>query len=166
MPLSPGDALDVIEENKPGSGSQTIGQNISGPHGNHAADMQNPKNPHSEAGPGVDPHVDIEGLLKDLGLDPNQIHDILSGGSGGSSGGTSGSSFNPMQAALEDTYFRLWGKRAPPGVIDGALSAGLNIFQFEDQIRQDPAFRKTETYQNEYADNVLQLAQLLGVIPG
>lgn len=70
------------------------------------------------------------------------------------------------RASLFSTYFQLWGKNAPKSLIDQAEKEGLNVYQFEDQIRQDPAFKRTETYQNEYADNALNLAHMLGIIPG
>lgn len=113
----------------------------------------------------------IEDILKAAGASPEQIKAIMAsmsgGGSGGSGGGFGGfSTPDPMETALFDTYFRLWGKKPPHGVIQSALHQGLNVFQFEDQIRQDPAFKHTETYQNEMADNVLSLARQLGFLPG
>lgn len=161
--ISPEDALDALEN--AGSGSSTIGTDFStsgrgpihslGPH------------PQTNQPGGGDGDQSILDQLQDMGLTDEQIAALFGGSGGGSSGGSSGGgSYNPMAGALENVYFQLWGEQAPPSVIQGALNAGLNVFQFEDQIRQDPAFRRSETYQNEMADNVLGLARMLGIFPG
>lgn len=164
---TPEEALEVIEGQKPGSGGSTIGVDNSfqgfGP--------IHSQGPHPQpAGDGASNNQDqsIIDNLQDLGLTDAQIAALFAGSPGGSGGGSygGGGSYNPMQGQLESVYFRLWGERAPPNVISQALNAGLNVFQFEDQIRQDPAFRKSETYQNEMADNVLGLARMLGIFPG
>lgn len=176
--LTPGEALDVLEGGTSGVSSNATIEDTNlvtlGQAGHIPAGLE-------PVGHGLfEPAGSLD--LTDLPTDPTSLIDALraaglsdeqiaayfqnngGGGTGGSSGG--GAAYDPMRGALEETYFRLWGKRAPEAAISSALSAGLNVFQFEDQIRQDPAFRRSETYQNEMADNVLELARMLGILPG
>lgn len=122
--------------------------------------------------------AEVRASLRRLGYSPSQINRIIrnmfGGGDGGGSssggggGGSSGPSMSPEESmqrnALQNVYMRLWGEVAPKAVIDQAFHSGMNVYQFEDQQRNDPSFRKTETYQNEYADKALGLARELGFL--
>lgn len=47
---------------------------------------------------------------------------------------------------LGETYQRIWNEPPPPGVIDQAVSAGLNTQQFAHQLRSDPAYVASNAY--------------------
>lgn len=70
---------------------------------------------------------------------------------------------DPVVARYAVRYFELWGVAPPPGYIEKIIKSGMNIYEFEDFERSKPAFRRTETYQNEYAQAAEAVARLLGL---
>lgn len=74
-----------------------------------------------------------------------------------------GGKIDPVKARYAVKYFELWGVPPPPGYIEDIIASGMNIYEFEDYERSKPSFRRTETYQNEYADAAAAVARLLGL---
>jgi hypothetical protein len=72
---------------------------------------------------------------------------------------------DPVEARFAVRYFELWGVQAPPGYIKKIIKSGMNIYEFEDYERSKPAFRRTEIYQNDYAEAARIVAQALGFRP-
>ncbi|HSE44948.1 MAG TPA: hypothetical protein VLA89_06430 [Gemmatimonadales bacterium] len=167
-PISPGEAEDIVSgHDSPGQGGSGYGDQAdggrggigshgggSGPAGGTRPGGQNePKPPDA---PSIDPPAYPTG-----------------GGTGGSGSGSGGSgSFSPAdqaefeyKMALAQTYMRLWGKAIPASTLQMAVSNGMNVYEFEDWIRRQPAFRKTEVFQDEWADKIMTTARALGVLP-
>jgi hypothetical protein len=70
---------------------------------------------------------------------------------------------DPVLARYAVKYFELWGVPPPPGYIENIISQGMNIYEFEDFERSKPSFRRTETYQDEFAQAAAAVARLLGL---
>ena len=74
-----------------------------------------------------------------------------------------GSEMDPAYSKYFGVYFYLWGTNTGSEKrIQAAMDEGLNIYEFEIQERQRPAFLKTKTYQDESAEMASRLADLLG----
>jgi len=111
-----------------------------------------------------DPQSQLQTLM-DLGYTKKEAKKMLATTIPGGDGQTYADKQDAyMKNQYAKTYFSLWGETPPKKVLEDALDRGLNVFEFEDEQRQKPAFRKTETYKNEYLDQALALAQALGVM--
>lgn len=87
------------------------------------------------------------------------------GGSGYSSGsGASGMSYRDSRLIqqAENVYYQLWGEYPASGYAQTLVKKGLNIFEIEDHERRKPAFKRTETYQNEYMAYAKMVASIMG----
>lgn len=174
MPLTPKQADDIVngrEGHGPGSATDGEGDGSRGGIGSHGggsgpAGGTEPGGVNSDTPAPPDPNQTFEDWLK---------QQLTTGGftdGGFSSGGGSGGGFSVADSAefaykqaLADTYMRLWGEAIPASTLNMAVSQGMNIYEFEDWIRRQPAFKKTEVYQDEYADKLMQTARALGVLP-
>jgi len=89
--------------------------------------------------------------------------------SGSSSGGSSiapGLTGNPRLDRLigegEGLYYQLWGEFAAPGYVKSLVNRGMNIFEIEDHERRKPAFKRTDTYQDEWGAYAKAVANIMG----
>lgn len=126
-------------------------------------------NPYSSTGSAGIPQEEEE----DGGItegDPPQVPGGGNKGGGGTqtSGGFSGSSFDPFDwrdltaQAMQEKYFSIWGVFPPEGYVRAMIKKGMNVFEMEDFERRKPAFKKTETYENEGAAFAQLLSRLMG----
>lgn len=102
-------------------------------------------------------------------FDPSKID--TSGSSGGSRRSSGGGGYSTTQSGVAQykqylvaKYIQLWGVDPPPGYIDRAAAAHMNIFEFEAHERAKPAFKSSQTYQEERINAEFSLAQQLGAL--
>lgn len=69
-------------------------------------------------------------------------------------GGSSAAPADPDAALISQAtslYTQLWGQPPPSNYVDKLIHGGMNIWEFEDNERHKPAFRKTKTFRDEGA---------------
>jgi len=64
--------------------------------------------------------------------------------------------------SLQSVYMRTWGTPPPPGYVDRAAKAGMNIYEFEAHERSKPAFETSAQGQTERLNLESQIAQWMG----
>ena len=87
---------------------------------------------------------------------------VVGGGDGGG-GGTKPppDPYAPIMRSFFSAYFKIWGTLPPPGYVESAARS-MNLYEFIDQERKKPAFRKTKAYREDAAKYAAIRDQLLG----
>lgn len=63
---------------------------------------------------------------------------------------------------MNSAYLRTWGTSAPPGYVDRAAKAGMNVYEFQAHERSKPAFLQSAQGQTERLNLESQIAQWMG----
>lgn len=80
------------------------------------------------------------------------------------SGASTTTTVPPFQGKMNDVYLQIWGEEPPVGYIEKKANS-MNLTQFIDAEKRNPAYKKTKDYQNGVEGYALALAQALGGIP-
>jgi hypothetical protein len=103
------------------------------------------------------------------GVDQNPATDRLPAGTGTGTGGGSiddllggTSSKSQFAQTLYTLYTNLWGQPPPPNWVQKHLDSGKNLFEIEAEIRANPLFAHTKTFEDEASGYAAQLARTLG----
>lgn len=118
---------------------------------------------------------DTEGKIKDkdptpypTGTDTDDGTNEPSAPSGSSSGGYTtggGYAYNAQDSTVfqgQETYFRLWGEYPPKGYIESLVKKGMNVYEIEAFERKKPAFKRSKTFENEWAAYAQMFSAMMG----
>ena len=113
-----------------------------------------------------------EGKIKDrdptpypTGGDKEKTDDDTSGGGGGGYTTGGGYSYNAKDSTVfqgQETYFRLWGEYPPKGYIESLVKKGMNVYEIEAFERKKPAFKRSKTFENEWAAYAQMFSAMMG----
>ncbi len=115
---------------------------------------------------------DTEGRIRDEDPtpypdEPETTDDGGNASGGGGSGYTTGGgySYNAQDSTVfqgQETYFRLWGEYPPKGYIESLVKKGMNVYEIEAFERKKPAFKRSKTFENEWAAYAQMFSAMMG----
>lgn len=70
----------------------------------------------------------------------------------------------PLQTNMATAYLNIWGEDPPDGYIE-SQSKNMNLTQFIQKQKDDPAYKKTQHYETESEVVAMTIAEAFGKIP-
>jgi hypothetical protein len=105
------------------------------------------------------------GMTVQQALDYLKAHPVnLASGSGVSEETTAQMSEREYKDELVSSYRKIWGTPAPPGYIDKAMAAGMNIYEFIANEKNKPAYAHSPGYQYDRIQLQHEIASWMGAL--